>query len=430
ALSREAGFQTHFTGYEMLEQRTTVGAVIGADGADGLLVKLAESPFYATGGGQIADVGTVECEQGDCAARVVDVVRLGDDQALVVRAENGELRPGERVVARVDRAARIATQANHTATHLLHAALRERLGTHVRQAGSYVGPDKLRFDFAHGERIAPDDLQAIEDRVNEWILRNDPVRPITTTLDEARALGAMALFGEKYGDVVRVVQIGDGRYSRELCGGTHVRSPAEIGVFKLLSESSSAANVRRIEAITGPAAVAELRASDAKAREAAALLKTVVERLPEAVAELRDRVKQAAKAAASGNGAAAVDSEALAAGATQIAGADVVAQIVSGAGGAKELMDVADRIKGRLGEQSATVLGAAVDGRVHLVAAVTPALVARGVKAGAIVKAAATVAGGGGGGRDTMAQAGGRDPDKLPEAIAAARAAIEAALAH
>ena len=257
------------------------------------------------------------------------------------------------------------------------------------------------------------------------------MRPITTTLEEARALGAMALFGEKYGDVVRMVQIGDGTYSRELCGGTHVRSTAEIGVFKLLGESSSAANVRRIEAITGPVAVAALRASDAKAHEAAALLRTGVERLPEAIGELRERVRLAAKAAAAGNGAAAgIDSDALAAGAIQIAGADVVAQIVSGAGGAKELMDVADRIKGRLGEESATVLGAAVDGRVHLVAAVTPALVARGVKAGAIVKAAATVAGGGGGGRDTMAQAGGRDPDKLPEAIAAARAAIEAALAE
>jgi len=429
-LARTAGFQTDFTGYETLEQHTSVGALAGGDGG-GVLVKLAESPFYATGGGQVADVGTVECESGDCAVRVVDVVRLGDDQALLVHATNGELHEGERVVARVDRSARTATQANHTATHLLHAALRERLGTHVRQAGSYVGPDKLRFDFAHGERIAPADLAWIEDRVNEWIVRNDPVRPITTTLDEARALGAMALFGEKYGDIVRMVQIGDGHYSRELCGGTHVRCTAEIGVFKLLSESSSAANVRRIEAITGPAAIAALRASDTAAREAAALLKTGVERLPEAIGELRDRVKRATKAAASGNGAAAgVDAEALAASAIQIAGADVVAQIVSGTGGAKELMDVADRIKGRLGEESATVLGAAVDGRVHLVAAVTPALVARGVKAGAIVKAAATVAGGGGGGRDTMAQAGGRDPDKLPEAIAAARAAIEAALAE
>jgi alanyl-tRNA synthetase len=426
-LSRAAGFETDFTGYETLEQHTTIGA-LEADG-DRVLVKLAESPFYATGGGQVADSGTIECEQGDCASRVVDVVRVGDDQAVVVEVERGALQAGERVVARVDRAARTATAANHTATHLLHAALRERLGTHVRQAGSYVGPDKLRFDFAHGERISAEDLQAIEDRVNEWVLRNDPVRPITTTLEEARALGAMALFGEKYGDVVRMVQIGDGTYSRELCGGTHVRSTAEIGVFKLLSESSSAANVRRIEAITGPVAVAELRAADAQAHAAATLLKTDVERLPEAVAELRDRARQAAKASSANGAATAVDADALAAGATQIAGADVVAEIVSGAGGAKELMDVADRIKGKLGEESVTVLGATVDGRVHLVAAVTPALVARGVKAGAVVKAAAVVAGGGGGGRDTMAQAGGRDPEKLPEAIAAARAAIEAALA-
>ncbi|HTN25395.1 MAG TPA: alanine--tRNA ligase [Solirubrobacteraceae bacterium] len=420
-LARASGTQTDFTGYETLEQHTTVASV------DGGLVKLAESPFYATGGGQIADVGTIECESGECATRVVDVVRIGDDQAVVVEVQRGELQPGERVVARVDRAARTATQANHTATHLLHAALRERLGTHVRQAGSYVGPDKLRFDFNHGERIAPEDLRAIEDRVNEWVLRNDPVRPITTTLDEARALGAMALFGEKYGDIVRMVQIGDGSYSRELCGGTHVRSTAEIGVFKITGESSSAANVRRIEAITGPAAVAELRASDARAHEAATLLRTDVAQLPAAVAALRDRAKQAAKA--SGNGAAAVDVDALAAKVSRIAGADVVAEIVSGPG-AKELMDVADRVKGKLGEQSATVLGTVVDGRVHLVAAVTPALVARGVRAGAVVKAAAEVAGGGGGGRDTMAQAGGRDPDALPDAIAAARAAIEAALAE
>ncbi|MDX6680454.1 MAG: alanyl-tRNA synthetase, partial [Solirubrobacteraceae bacterium] len=418
---------TDFTGYETLEQHTTVGALADADGG-AILVKLAESPFYATGGGQVADVGTVECERGDCAVRVVDVVRLGDDQALLVQATDGALEPGVRVVARVDRAARIATQANHTATHLLHAALRERLGSHVRQAGSYVGPDKLRFDFAHGERITGPDLAWIEDRVNAWILRNDPVRPITTTLDEARALGAMALFGEKYGDVVRMVQIGDGHYSRELCGGTHVRSTAEIGVFKLLSESSSAANVRRIEAITGPAAVAELRAADAKAHEAAALLRSSVAQLPEAVASLREQVKQAAKAASS-NGAGSIDAEALAAGATQVAGADVVASVVSGVASAKDLPDIVDRVKGRLGEQSATVLGTVLDGRVHLVVAVTPALVARGVKAGAIVKAAAQVAGGGGGGRDTMAQAGGRDPEALPDAIDAARAAIVAALA-
>ncbi|MEJ7824968.1 MAG: alanine--tRNA ligase [Solirubrobacteraceae bacterium] len=424
------GLATDFTGYETLEQHTAVGAVLGLERGE-MAVNLAESPFYATGGGQVADSGVLESEAGVGRATVRDVGRVGDEQVLVVRLDEGVFAPGERVVARVDRAARTATQANHTATHLLHAALRETLGTHVRQAGSYVGPDKLRFDFSHGERISPEDLRRIEDRVNEWILRNDPVRPITTTLDEARALGAMALFGEKYGDIVRMVQIGDGATSRELCGGTHVRATAEIGVFKLVNESSSAANVRRIEAITGRAAVAELRASDASAREAANLLRTDVAQLPGAVTALRDRARQAAKAASgdAGTGAGAVDAAALAGAATQVAGASVVAEVVTGLGSAKELPDLADRVLGQLGEQAAAVLGTVLEGRVHLVASVSPALVKRGVKAGAVVKAAAQVAGGGGGGRDTMAQAGGRDPGALPDAIAAARAAITAALA-
>src|SRR5204863_7395392 len=198
----------------------------------------------------------------DCRARVVDVVRVEDDQALVLEPELGELHEGERVVARVDRAARRPTECNHTATHLLHAALRNRLGPHVHQAGSYVGPDKLRFDFSHTQRLSEQERRDVEDQVNEWILRNDPVRPLTTTLDEAQRLGAMALFGEKYGDVVRMVEVGDGSYSRELCGGTHVRSTAEIGLFKIVSEGSSASNVRRIEAVTGPEAVGLLRRHD------------------------------------------------------------------------------------------------------------------------------------------------------------------------
>jgi alanyl-tRNA synthetase len=346
-------------------------------------------------------------------------VRSGEDQAIVVEAVEGSLKPGERVVARVDRAARHATEANHTATHLLHAALRARLGEHVHQAGSYVGPDKLRFDFSHTQRLTDEERRDVEDAVNEWILRNDPVRPLTTTLEEAQRLGAMALFGEKYGDVVRMVEIGDGTYSRELCGGTHVRSTAEIGVFKIVSEGSSASNVRRIEAVTGPEAVALLRGHDDLLRESAAAARTEPERLPEAIAALREQARAAAKGAAP----AGPDAAALAARAAQVDGAVVVAEVVE-APDAKALMDIADRVKGRLGESAAIVLGTAVEGRVHLVAAVTPALVARGVRAGEVVKVAAQVAGGGGGGRDTMAQAGGRDPEKLPEAIEAARAAI------
>jgi alanyl-tRNA synthetase len=332
------------------------------------------------------------------------------------------LEPGEHVIARVDRAARHATAANHTATHLLHAALRERLGSHVRQAGSYVGPDKLRFDFTHGARVDPDDLRWIEDRVNDWVLRNDPVRPITTTLDEARRLGAMALFGEKYGDVVRMVQIGEGEYSRELCGGTHVRSTAEIGVFKLVSEGSSASNVRRIEAVTGPEAVGLLRSHDTLIREAATVARTSPEQLPERVAQLVAEVRQGAKAAPT----AGVDHAALAENAEQVDGARVLTAAVDGVEN-KALLDAVDRLKNQLGD-SAIVLGSRLGDRVALVVSVSPALVERGVKAGEVVKIAAQVVGGGGGGRDTMAQAGGKDPSKLDDALAAAREAIASKL--
>jgi alanyl-tRNA synthetase len=410
-----------FTGYEHLEEHTTVVGVLERDGET--FVKLAESPFYAAGGGQIADAGAIECEDGDCRVEVADVMRAGDDQALLVKPVEGELRVGERVVARVDRRTRFATACNHTATHLLHAALRQTLGMHVHQAGSYVGPDKLRFDFTHTERLTAEERAEIEDQVNAWIAQNDPVLPVTTTLDEAKRLGATALFGEKYGDIVRMVDIADGSYSRELCGGTHVRSTGEIGVFKILSEGSSASNVRRIEALTGPEAVALLRSRDALLAGVEETLRVPAERAVEAVALLRAEAKAAAKASAS----PAVDTAVLAERAASVDGARVVTEVVDAAN-AKALMDIADRVKGKLGDAAAIVLGSVVDGRVHLVAAVTPALVERGVRAGEVVKAAAQVAGGGGGGRDTMAQAGGRDPDKLPDAIAAARAAIEAAL--
>jgi len=447
AFAGESGFSTHFTGYETEEQQTTVGAVRsiaaanGANGAAGApghagadsgryLVKLAESPFYAAGGGQVADVGTIECADGDCRARVEDVFRLGDDQALAVVVEEGALRAGEPVLARVDRLARHATEANHTATHLLQAALREVLGPHVRQAGSYVGPDKLRFDFSHGHALSAEELLEVEDRVNVWIARNDPVRPITTTLEEARSLGAMALFGEKYGEVVRMVEIGRGDYSRELCGGTHVRSTAEIGPFRILHETSSSANVRRIEAVTGPAATALLREHDRALGAIAAELRTRPEDAGEAVRTLAHERKRLEKALKQGGspavGAGDADVDALAAQAHEISGATVLTAAVD-VTDAKALLDVVDRLKGRLGV-AAILLGTAAEGRVHLVASVAPELVERGVRAGAVVKAAAEVVGGGGGGRDTMAQAGGRDPERLDDAIAAARAAIESAL--
>jgi len=425
-LAGSAGFASEFTGYRTTDQETTVGVVAPQNGDGRVLAKLVESPFYATGGGQVADSGVIECEDGDCVARVEDVLRVGDDQVLSLVLERGELKPGERVQAHVDRSTRHATESNHTATHLLHAALRRSLGTHVRQAGSYVGPDKLRFDFTHGQALTPEELTEVEDDVNRWILENQPVRALLTSLDEARRLGAMALFGEKYGDVVRMVEVGDGSFSRELCGGTHVHSTSEIGLFKLVSETSSAANVRRIEALTGPAAVELLRTHDRILSDAAGALRVPPERVGTAVGELRDRAKQLEQAARRGGSGDAIDVEALAARAEERDGARVLVAAVEAVDG-KALLEVADRLKARLPD-AAIVLGSAAEGRVDLVASVAPSLVARGVRAGEIVKVAAAVVGGGGGGRDTLARAGGRDPSKLPDAIAAAREAIESAL--
>ncbi|HKG17118.1 MAG TPA: alanine--tRNA ligase [Solirubrobacteraceae bacterium] len=418
-----AGFETEFTGYETVEQHTTVGAVAHRDGR--ALAKLVESPFYAAGGGQVSDAGAVECEAGGCHARVTEVYRLGDDQAVELELDSGDLEPGERVVARVDPGARRATEANHTATHLLHAALRARLGTHVRQAGSYVGPDKLRFDFTHGQALTAEERGDVEDQVNAWIQADTPVRALTTTLEEARRLGAMALFGEKYGDVVRMVEVGDGSFSRELCGGTHVRLTGEVGLFKILGEGSSAANVRRIEAITGPAAVEYMRRRDAELREVEAALRAPPGRVLDRIDQLK-REGQGRRGGRDGAAGAAVDVDELAARASRADGALVLTEAVA-ADDEKALLAVMDRLKSRLGD-AAIVLAAVGDGRVLFVASVSPALVERGVRAGDIVRVAARVTGGGGGGRDTMARAGGRDPGKLDDALKAAREAIETSL--
>jgi alanyl-tRNA synthetase len=423
-LAGSAGFSTDFVGYETTERETTVGVLEAENGR--VLVKLLESPFYATGGGQVADAGWVECFDGDCLARVEDVMRIGSDQVLSLVPERGELRPGERVRARVDRATRHATECNHTATHLLHAALRRHLGSHVRQAGSYVGPDKLRFDFTHGKALTAEELAAVQDTVNGWILESQPVRSLTTTLDEAKRLGAMALFGEKYGDIVRMVEVGDGSFSRELCGGTHVRFTSEIGVFRIAAETSSAANVRRIEALTGPAGVTLLREHDREISEAAVLLRVTPERVVHAIGDLRARIKELEREARAGGSAGGPDIEALVAQAGQINGVRVLAAAVDVRDG-KALPDLADRLKNRLGD-CVIVLGSAGGDRVDLIVAVSPEVVARGVKAGQIVKVAAEQVGGGGGGRDTLARAGGRDPERLPAAIDAARAAVESLL--
>jgi alanyl-tRNA synthetase len=315
---------------------------------------------------------------------------------------------------------------NHTATHLLHAALRERLGTHVRQAGSAVRPDKLRFDFTHGQALTAEELRDVEERINEWVKASRPVRWMNMNRDEAEKLGAMALFGEKYGEWVRVVEV-DG-VSRELCGGTHVANTAEVGIFKIVSEGSSAANVRRVEAITGPAAIDWYREREAQLQEAGELLGNP----QDPVAAARRAAEQLKQASA---GAEKAQREQLGGAADELAdkaedlpggGRFVVAAVdASLQANPKQLLDLANRIQSKLGSPSAVVLGGEFGGKAGLVALVSKDAVERGLAAGAIIREIAPVVGGGGGGRDDMAQAGGKDPAKLDEALAAARAAIE-----
>ncbi len=409
--------QTEFVGYDQTAVEATVS--VAERLSDGrALVKLDSSPFYAAGGGQVSDIGVLVASGAELPVEAV--LRLGDDQAVVLGAGVEPPSVGSGVRAIVDRSARSATQANHTATHLLHAALRNRLGDHVRQAGSYVGPDKLRFDFTHGEGLSADDIAAVEDEVNERILRNDPVNWTQTSLDEAKAKGAMALFGEKYGDTVRLVEIGDGEFSRELCGGTHVGTTAEIGLFKITSEGSSASNVRRIEAVTGPEAVRLLRRRDQALTTIAGALRTTPEEAAAAVAKREAQLRALEKAAAA---APSVNPEELVSKAEEIGKFNCVVASLEDVS-SKALPDVADRILGGLGDNGVVVLAVPSAEKVDLVVGASPGAVANGLKAGAIVSVAASEVGGGGGGKDSMARAGGRQPENTEKALAAARSAI------
>jgi alanyl-tRNA synthetase len=430
---------SRFVGYETLSATTGVAA-IEADGERALL-KLEDSPFYAEGGGQVADSGIVRWPTGE-EAQVLEVFRVGADQVLEIDARHPRTRERGPEIAGddepdragaeevpvdvvVDRETRHATMRNHTATHLLHAALRERLGTHVRQAGSAVRPDKLRFDFTHGQSLTPDELRDVEDRVNEWIKASAPVRWLEMERPEAEALGAMALFGEKYGEWVRVVEV-EG-VSRELCGGTHVANTAEVGIFKVTAEGSSAANVRRIEAITGPAAIDFFRDRDAALRESGELLGNPQDPLAGA-RRAAERMKEAGVGAEQAQRQAlGEEAKRLAGEAVEIDGVDVVVAATELAD-QKALLDVANRIQSSLGGSVAQVLGGGDGEKVALVSLVNPGAVEKGLSAAELVRAAASVVGGGGGGREDMAQAGGRDPAKLDEALAAARALIEGKL--
>ena len=401
--AREAGFETEFVGDRKIDVLTQIGAVEELE--DGLfLAKLRESPFYPAGGGQVTDQGRVELDSdAETSAELVDAYRFDSDQVLLLRG--GGFAAGDRVRAVVSWSTRLPTMANHTGTHLLHRALREVLGDHVLQAGSAVRPDKLRFDFTHGQGLSATERDEVERRVNEKIFEGLPVHVFETPIEEARRLGAMMLFGEKYGDIVRVVEIPG--YSVELCGGTHVRSTAEIGAFAILSEGSIGSGARRIEAVTSGAAWAYLHE---RAREA--------DELRAELAELRKDVRVRPPAATVT--AAAPEAEIKVEN-----GVNVIVQSVDGFD-SDGLLDLSDRFKQRHAP-AAVVLGSGENGTVHLVANFD-AEVAERISASDVVRQAAAIVGGGGGGRPTMARAGGKDPEKLPEALAEAERLILSAL--
>jgi alanyl-tRNA synthetase len=400
-----------FVGYEVLEVPTVITAI--AEEGDRAAVELERTPFYPEGGGQVGDVGTVTGPAG--AADVIHVRVRGGRIVHIVRVTEGVLARGEGVVARVDAARRKATQRNHTGTHLLHAALRSVLGSHVRQSGSMVAPDRLRFDFTHYEPMTEEEIRAVEDMVNGRILENIPVRTAVEAYESARARGVTALFGEKYGQTVRVVDIEDA--SCELCGGTHVRATGEIGAFRIMSESGIAAGVRRIEAVTGSAVLEVMRHAEREISEVSLNLKVpvrdvvdgarkIVERaraLEKEIAELREEV-------AGGEVGRIVGQ------AKQAAGIRVAASRVEVAG-VDMLKRLADRVIEKL-PGGVVCVGSTGGDRVYLVISVDPAVAKeRGVSASAIAKKLGEIVGGRGGGKSTFAQAGGKDTGKLDEAI-------------
>ncbi len=399
--SRTAGFATEFVGYEKTDVLTQLGALEPLE--DGLFLgKLRESPFYAEGGGQVTDQGWIE--KDGARAELVGAFRFGEDQVLLFEGEG--FAAGDRVRAVVPWKVRFPTTANHTATHLLHKALQEVLGDHVRQAGSAVRPDKLRFDFTHAQALTPEEREEVTELVNERVFENHAVRAFLTPIDEARQLGATMLFGEKYGDIVRVVEV-DG-VSRELCGGTHVRSTAEIGPFVILSEGSVGSGVRRIEAVTAGDAFAYLRG---KAHEAEELRR-----------ELEAARKQAPKKVATEGGPEIVDERRSKAGDVEV----IVMELASSTPDA--LLELSDSLRQKHAP-AAVVLGTREDGRVHLVVSLDRSLEDRGLDAVQVVRQAAALVGGGGGGRPTMARAGGKDPEKLGDALAEAEKVLLDALA-
>jgi len=410
-----------FLGYEQLTAPARIWAIVREGTAararearqgETVEVILDQTPGYAESGGQIGDTGTVVGRAG--RGEILDTYYRGPKVIVHrVRVTEGVLREDDEIAVTVDSPRRQGLRQHHTGTHLLHAALRKVLGTHVTQAGSLVAPDHLRFDFSHGSAVKDRDIAAIEELVNEQVQADTVVTPIEMNLDEALKTGAMALFGEKYGDRVRVIKIGE--FSTELCGGTHLGRTGEIGLLKVTAEGAVASGVRRVEAVAGPAALQSVARSQAALREAADLLKVGPLEVPARVQKLLEEQRTLEKQrAAFESRQASSKAEDLVKAARQVNGVAVIAGRIDGLD-ADALRSVADTLRNRLGS-GVVCVGSVVDGKVNLIAAVTKDLTSR-FQAGRLIQEVAKAVGGGGGGRPDIAQAGGKDPARLDAAL-------------
>lgn len=420
--------ETAFAGYDVYDvANAKIVALVAneavaetAQAGDTVAVFLDRTPFYAEGGGQVGDQGVIKTETG--VVKVTNCVKVvGGKIAHMGEVTEGLVQVGEMACASIDVELRMASSRNHSATHLLHKALRTVLGTHVEQAGSYVSAERLRFDFTHFAAMTADEIKEVERLVNDAIFASYDVHTDEMSIDEARNRGAMALFGEKYGEVVRVVDMGG--YSIELCGGAHLKNTAQVGSFKILSENGVAAGVRRIEAVTGKEALKHYQAQEDEIKEICRLVKStpdkLLARLEQLLAEQKETAKELEKLKAKMAGGAADE---MLNSKVEIGGVAVLAAEVKDMDG-NALRTMGDQLKQKLGS-GVVVLASGKDGKVNLMAMATDDVVKKGVHAGNIIKAAAAVCGGGGGGRPNMAQAGGKDASKIADALEKAKAVV------
>lgn len=416
----EVTLASKFIGYNQLEAESTVAVIIKDDeivseaqAGDQIQFILAETPFYAESGGQVADHGVLVAEGLEVEVTEVQKAPHGQNLHTAI-VQTGVLKTDQLVKAKVDAKKRTSTVKNHTATHLLHQALKDVVGTHVNQAGSLVSPERLRFDFSHFGQVKPEELKEIETIVNEKIWASIDVITENKSIDEAKAMGAMALFGEKYGDIVRVVSVDD--YSIELCGGCHVNNTAAIGIFKIVSESGIGAGTRRIEAVTGEAAYSLMNNELEKLGQIQTLLKAkpheVIKRTEALLADLKDVQREKESLVAK---LANIEAGSILDDIKDVNGVKVLAHEVAGAD-MNTLRNMADDLKQKI-ESGLIVLASSQGEKVNLIAAVTKDLISEGYHAGKLIKEVASICGGGGGGRPDMAQAGGKQPEKINDAL-------------